>query len=225
MISVSAIPSRADSLIVSPTDEGTRTIDGNSPPVLDHSLQLLTILSDRADQLSVDSVIEFDIASITTIPHGATIQSARLFLDIAGAQTIAGPGSVSVNGYPDGDGIVGLGDFAKATTFLGSTGNLPDGSPGSEDIPFSFDVTNLIQTIANRGTMSFVGFHLEGPAGDSGASAWGLGAPDPAERPRLEVTFSEGAVPEPPGALLIGLGLAGVAALARWRDRRAKAYL
>jgi hypothetical protein len=73
--------------------------------------------------------------------------------------------------------------------------------------------------------MSFVGFHLEGPAGDSGASVWGLGAPDPAERPRLEVSFSEGAVPEPPGALLIGLGLAGVAALARWRDRRAKVYL
>ena len=84
MISVSAIPSRADSLIVSPTDEGTRTIDGNSPPVLDHSQQLLTILSDRADQLSVDSVIEFDIASITTIPHGATVRSATLFLDIAG---------------------------------------------------------------------------------------------------------------------------------------------
>ena len=110
MISVSAIPSRADSLIVNPTDEGTRTIDGNSPPVLDHSQQLLTILSDRADQLSVDSVIEFDIASITTIPYGVTVQSATLFLDIAGAQTIAGPGSVSVNGYPDGDGIVGLGD-------------------------------------------------------------------------------------------------------------------
>jgi hypothetical protein len=175
--------------------------------------------------LSVDSDIEFDIASITTIPHDATIQSARLFLDIAGAQTIAGPGSVSVNGYPDGDGIVGLGDFAKATTFLGSTDNLSDGPPGTEDFPFSFDVTNLIQTIASRGTMSFVGFHLEGPAGDSGASVWGLGAPDPAERPRLEVTFSEGAVPEPPGALRIGLGLAGVAALARWRDRRAKAYL
>jgi hypothetical protein len=216
-ISVPAIPGRADSLIVGATDEGTRTINGNSPPSLVYAPQRLTILVDGADHMSVDSDVEFDIASITTLPHGVTVHSARLFLDIAGAQTIAGPGSVSVNGYPDGDGIVGLGDFAKATTFLGSTGNLPDGSPGTENIPFSFDVTNLIQAIADRGTMRFVGFHLEGPASDSGASVWGLGAPDPAERPRLEVSFTAGAVPEPPGALLIGLGIAGLAVLVRWR--------
>jgi hypothetical protein len=128
---------------------------------------------------------------------------------------------VSVNGYPDGDGIVGLGDFTKATTFLGSTGNLPNASPGTENIPFGFDVTNLIQSIANQAIMRFVGFHLEGPGVDSGASVWGPAAPDPTERPRLEVTFTAGAVPEPPGALLIGLGLAGLAALARWRGRRA----
>src|SRR5690242_16045677 len=106
-ISVPTIPSRADSLIVGASDEGTRTIDGNSPPSLAHATQRLTIRVDGADQMSVDSIVEFDIASIATLPRGATIHSARLFLDIAGAQTIAGPGSVSVDGYPDGDGIVG----------------------------------------------------------------------------------------------------------------------
>jgi hypothetical protein len=219
-ISLAAVPrSRADSLIVGATDEATRLIDGNAAPTLDHAAQWLTILVDGADQVSVDSVIEFDIASVTTLPRGATVHSATLFLDVAGAQTLAGPGSVGVNGYPDGDGIAGPGDFAKKTTFLGSTGSLPDGLPGTENIPFQFDVTGLIQAIADRGTMRFVGFHLEGPALDSGASIWGLAAPDPAERPRLEVDFSAGAVPEPPGALLIGLGFAGLAVLGRWRGR------
>jgi hypothetical protein len=219
-MSVSGVPGRADSLSVGPTDEGTRLIDGNSPPTLDHPLQLLNVLVDSADQLSVDSIVEFDIASITTVPHGARVQSATLILDVAGAQTLAGPGSLSVNGYPDGDGLVGPGDFLKKTTFLGSTGNLPDGSAGSENIPFRFDVTNLIQSIASKGTMRFVGFHLEGPGSDSEAWVWGLGAPDLAERPRLEVTFSAGSVPEPPGALLIGLGIAGPAALGWWCGRR-----
>jgi hypothetical protein len=129
---------------------------------------------------------------------------------------------VSVNGYPDGDGIVGLGDFAKKTTFLGSTGNLTDSPLGTESIPFSFDVTNLIQSIADQGKMRFVGFHLEGPVSDSEAWVWGLAAPDPAARPGLEVTFSAGSVPEPPGALLMGLGLAGLGTLAWWRNRWAK---
>jgi hypothetical protein len=36
LMSISAVPSRADSLIVGPTDEGTRLIAGTSPPTLDH---------------------------------------------------------------------------------------------------------------------------------------------------------------------------------------------
>jgi hypothetical protein len=67
-ISLPAIPDRADSLIFGPTDEGTRTIAGNSPPTLVHPSQLFTILTDGADHTSVDSIVEFDIATITTIP-------------------------------------------------------------------------------------------------------------------------------------------------------------
>src|SRR5262249_56866858 len=119
----------------------------------------------------------------------------------------------------------GLGVSARATPSLGSTATPADGPAGREDLLSSSDGTTLTKPTANRRTMSFVGSPLEGPAGDSGASVWGLGAPDPAERPRLEVTFSDGAVPEPPGALLIGLGLAGMAALARWCDRRGEADL
>jgi hypothetical protein len=180
-------------------------------------LQLLDILVDSRDQRSVDSDIEFNIKPITTIPHGVVIQSATLFLEIAGAQTLASPAGVSVNGYLDGDGIVGLGDFVKATTFLGSTGNLTDAVPGVEHIPFRLDVTSFLQSLADEATKKFVGFHLEGPSGDSEAWVWGSAAPDPGDRPRLKVTFS--AVPEPPGALLISLGTMGLSVLAWWRRR------
>jgi hypothetical protein len=112
---------------------------------------------------------------------------------------------------------VGLGDFVKPTTLLGSTGNLTDSLPSTEAIPFSFDTTSLIQAIVNQGTMHFVGFHLEGPSSDSQAWVWGLGAPDPAERPQLDVTFSAASVPEPPAALLLGLGLVSLSILAWWR--------
>ena len=119
-----------------------------------------------------------------------------------------------MNGYPDGDGVVGLGDFNKQTTLLGNTGSLADALPGSEAIPFTIDISSFIQTLANQGTMKFVGFHLEGPAADSQAWVWGNAAPDSGDRPHLAITFS--VVPEPPGALLACLGLAGASILA-WR--------
>ncbi|HEV3166215.1 MAG TPA: PEP-CTERM sorting domain-containing protein, partial [Isosphaeraceae bacterium] len=131
--------------------------------------------------------------------------------------TVVVPGNISVNGYPDGDGIVGLGDFPKTTTLLGSTGDLPVGSPGSENIPFLFDVTNFLQSLVNNGT-KFVGFHLEGPAGDSSATVWGSGAPDPAQRPNLAITFSPN-VPEPTSALLMGVGIVGLSVVRSCRSK------
>ena len=220
-MSVSAVPVRADSLILGASDEGTRVMNPNSPAALDHGpLQLLNVLVDGRDQRSIDSDVEFNIKSFTQPAHGAVVQSATLFLDVAGAQTLAGPANVSVNGYGDGDGIVGLGDFVKPTTLLGSTGNLTDAVAGSEHVPFSFDVTSFLQSLVNLGTPA-VGFHLEGPSNDSSAWVWGSAAPDSADRPILEVTFA--AVPEPASALLIVLGIMGASVLGWWRGRWAVA--
>jgi hypothetical protein len=222
LIAVSTALARADSLNIGASDEGTREILGSSPPTLTHGpLQLLNVLVDGRDQRSVDSDIEFNIEPITTVPHGVVIQSATLWLGTAGAQTLATPALVSVNGYLDGDGIVGLGDFVKTTTALGSTGKLTDAVPGTEHIPFRVDVTSFLQSLADEATKHFVGFHLEGPSGDSQAWVWGSAAPDSGDRPQLEVTFS--AVPEPPGALLISLGTVGLSALAWWHRRWAAA--
>jgi hypothetical protein len=213
-MSASAVPVSADSVILGASDEGTRVMNPDSPAALDHGpLQLLNVLVDGRDQRSVDSDVEFNISSFTKLAHSAVVQSATLSLDIAGAQTLASPASVSVNGYGDGDGIVGLGDFVKPTTLLGITGTLSDAVAGSEEVPFRFDVTSFLQSLANLGTPA-VGFHLEGPSGDSSAWVWGNAASDSADRPSLEVTFAAASVPEPASALLIGLGIMGALVLA-----------
>ena len=87
VMSVSAAPARADSVSVGASDVGTREIVGSSAPSLSHgSLPMLDLLVDSADQRSVDSIVEFDITPLKTIPQGVVIQSATLTLDIAGAQ-------------------------------------------------------------------------------------------------------------------------------------------
>src|SRR5262249_21310495 len=161
-------------------DEGSRLSSGGAPPTLVHGpLTLMNVQVDGRDQTSEDSIVEFDLASVSTLPHGALVSSAVLSLSLAGAKTVVSPASVSVNGYADGAGLVGLGAFPKTTALLGSTGNLPPAPPGSETVPFDVDITGFIQSIANNGAR-FVGFHLEGPGGDSEAWLWGSAAPDSA---------------------------------------------
>jgi hypothetical protein len=108
---VSAGPARADVVIAGATDEGSRDSSG-SPPVLTlhHGpLPMLNVFVGSANQSATDSDVEFNLGPVTTLPRGAVISSAVLSLDVAGAQTVVGPAVVSVNGYPDGDGLVGLG--------------------------------------------------------------------------------------------------------------------
>ena len=119
-----------------------------------------------------------------------------------------------MSGYADADGVVGLDDFHKPTTSLGNTGGLPNSGPTSLNIPFDFDVTSFIQSLVNNGSL-FAGFRLD-LENNGNVNVWGSDAPDPTQRPRLAITFS--AVPEPPSAWLMGLGIVGLLAVA-WRRR------
>jgi hypothetical protein len=213
-------PARADFLVIGPSDEATRHLVGE-PPVasLDKGpLATLGVAVNTAGQSADDAILEFSIAPISGLPHGATILSATLSLDIAGARTSTAVPDLSINGYGDGDGVVGLGDFRKATTTLGQTGPLPDGDSGSLALPFDFNVTAFLQSLVDGKTPA-AGFHLEGPAADSQIAIWGSAANDPNLRPLLSISFAP--VPEPSSLVLVGLGLAGLMIFARRHPRRA----
>jgi hypothetical protein len=225
VVSILAGPARADVVIEGTTDEASRDTAG-SPPVatLHHGpLTLLNVFVNDPAHTATNSDVEFNLGAVSTLPHGAVISSAILSLHVAGAQTMSNLASVSVNGYPDGDGLIGLGDFLKPTTPLGSTGNLAPALPGSENIPFAFDVTNFLQTLANN-RAPFVGFRLDGPPGVSEAWIFGSAASDPGERPQLEITFTPAAaVAEPSVAMLLGVGTVILSGFAFCRRNSAEA--
>jgi hypothetical protein len=78
-----------------------------------------------------------------------------------------------------------------------------------------------VQALADDRT-PFIGFRLDGPGVDSRAWLWGSATADPAERPGLQITFTQ-AIPEPSVPLLAGFGSAVVSASAWFRRRRATA--
>ena len=182
-----AVPTRAGSLFVGPTSEGSRLVQEYSPPGGSETLvgkvfpgSLLNLIEGRVGVLR-DSAFEFPIASISTIPQGAVVTSATFSLNIAGAQQVIGSPILGVSGYADVDGVVGLDDFHKPTTSLGNTGVLPNSGPTSLNIPFDFDVTSFIQSLVNNGT-PFAGFRLDVET-NSDVNVWDSGAPDPTQRP------------------------------------------
>jgi hypothetical protein len=216
-ITIWAVPTRADFLSVGPTSEGSRLVQGTPPPGSETLMGevfpgSLMNSSDGRVQVFRDSAFEFPIASISTIPQGAVVTSATFSLNIAGAQTVISPPILDVSGYADSDGVVKLVDFQKPTTSLGNTGVLPNSGPTSLNIPFDFNITSFIQSLVNDRT-PFVGFRLD-VEGTSNVNVWDSLAPDPAQRPHLAITFS--ALPEPPSARLMGLGIVGLLAVA-WR--------
>ena len=152
-MTIPAVPTRANviSEVPGPNGEGTRTFHPLPPPGTESltpgPLRLLQVSSDGRVPVVVQSIDEF------SLPQAAVINSASLSLHISGAQQVIDPPSMTVSGYGDGDGVVGLGDFVKPVTLLGSTGTLPNsGGTDSLNIPFSFDATSFIQSLVSGGT-------------------------------------------------------------------------
>jgi hypothetical protein len=218
-------PARADSISVGAISEGTEEISTSNPEFPGFTPgpfppPLSFLESQSAPTLVTNSALKFDISSIATIPQGATISSAVLSLKVANSLSRNGPTSLpaqDVSGYADNAGVVTLADFSKPASLVGAITGLPfaSGPPGSLDLNFTFDVTGFIQSLVNARS-DFVGFVLtDATAGGGTVDDWSAESTDPTRRPNLTITFSAGGVPEPPGALLLGLGLAGLLVLGR----------
>jgi hypothetical protein len=91
------------------------------------------------------------------------------------------------------------------TTVLGNVAYVPNSPPGTNAVT-NFDVTSLIQSMVTGGT-PYVGISF-GIAGIGSVNIPGTPSPS------LSLTSSSQlVVPEPPGALLMALGLTGVSVL------------
>ncbi len=170
-----------------------------------------------------DAAFKFDLSSI---PQGATIDSATFTFSIAGSQSGGAGGAAGLDvwggagsyssamnlsdfpspGYifPPGFGIV---PYTVAT--IGSPYPIPsDSAIGSVEIPISIDVTTIVQSLAGSNTP----FAVFGMDAGGNVAIWSSEATT--FYPVL--TINSPSVPEPSGALLLGLGLGGVLVVA-WR--------
>jgi hypothetical protein len=181
--------------------------------------ELLLASYDSRSSLVVDSALKFNL---TSIPQGAAITSATFSLAIAGTQNSIGLPALNVTGFGSNTGAVQSSDFHGGTP-IGSIGSgaLPKTSiaPDALNIPFQFDVTPFVQSLVNSKT-AYAGFVLDDP-NTSNVFVWG-DSTDPGERPSLAISFSAQdapSVPEPPGALLLLIGLVGLIVV-RWHCAR-----
>ena len=133
-------------------------------------------------------VLEFSLAAL---PAG-TISSAFLEFEIFG------PFGVPINVYAyEGDGFVTLADHLETSQLAASL------TPGGS-LP-SIDVTSALQGLVSGGAGT-AGFLIRLTQDDSFLSIWANGSPG-VLTPRLNVTVTESAIPEPSSVLLIGTGL------------------
>src|SRR5262245_56318144 len=107
-----AFPAQADSVSLGAISEATRVSHPFPPPgASDLSPGPFTMLQVGLDgrvPLRVDSAVEFDLASI---PQGAMISSATLWLTVAGTQSSLASPALNVTGFGSNNEAVQLASF------------------------------------------------------------------------------------------------------------------
>jgi hypothetical protein len=208
----------ANSISLGAIVEGTRTLHPlPSPGTATWSpgpSALLQAGSDGRVPVVIDSALLFDIGSV---PGDSAITSATLSLTIAGTQSSIGPPMLRVTGFGSDVGTL-LPTDLDGGVLVGSVGpaSLPANSvaPDALNLPLQFDVTWLVQSLAGSGNR-YVEIVLSDP-NTSTLLVWGSAAADAGRRPVLTVAIH---TPEPSSAMLMGLGLLGLA-VAAWRRGR-----
>ena len=200
--------------------EGTRTVHPLPPPGTatwsPGPSSLLQAGSDGRVPVVIDSALLFDIGSV---PGNPTITAATLSLALAGTQSSVGPPMLRVTGFGSDSGALRPTDLDDGV-LIGSVGpaSLPpnSGAPDALNLPLQFDATALVRALVASGAR-YAGIVLSDP-NTSNLFVWGAAAVDDGRRPGLTVAFP---TPEPPGAVLMGLRLVGLAVATWYRGRGA----
>ena len=220
-MAVWAVPTRADFLSVGAISEGIETVHPLPPPgiatLTPGPLRLLIVSTDGRVPIFSDAALKFDISSISTIPQSATIDSATFTFHVSGAQTVLAQPVLQVSGGTGSNsGVISLSDFGVGGAIATiRPPQIPTNSgPASVDIPFSINVTSIIQSLTNSRT-PFAVFGFEEPS-NANVTVWGSIPDSPSQRPNLAITFTS--VPEP-ASLALG-GTSVLAGLGYWWSRR-----
>ncbi|MDA0662887.1 MAG: PEP-CTERM sorting domain-containing protein [Proteobacteria bacterium] len=195
MSSAQAVPSTVAGTVIS---NGSVTVG---------VMNLFDVSSDSAQ-----GVIEFSIAGLSGPVSSAVLQ----VFDLGGATSLSATGVVDVFGYT-GDGALSFaGDLnAGGTTSIGSF-NFVDGQVAA----FEVDVTAFVNTLI--GSVDFIGFNLRVGSFEFVDLQGQNGSPN--TNPQLVLTADNGngdPISEPGTLALLGVGMLGVCAAVRRRNRKA----
>jgi hypothetical protein len=166
--------------------------------------------------------IEFSLPALAAIPPGEEVTSASLTFTIVSSIIQNGFPALGVRAFGDNDGLLSISDFTSPPLtpgpgFSGGYSDLPPYTslPGA-NIPVTLDITSLIQSLVSQGT-PFVQVQFSSSENVINVAGYGNGS----ESPTLTISTSLIPVPtpEPAGIVLMGLGVIGVLAGMRFRDR------
>lgn len=219
-----AATGRAAFVVAGPSDSASR-LARSTPGGYSFSLDRTAVIASGPDFRSspqgsyYDSLMKYDLGA--AIPAGSTLVAATLAVNVELSLSTLGQADsllLHISGSGTTPGAVGLGDFGAATGNVGRL-QVPIGIGGGltpstgAGFPLQLDVTALIRSLLDGGSAA-VAFQFDNltPNTWSMISA-GPTAPATA-RPTLTLTFqpSAGATPEPASLVLLGVGLAIVAA-------------
>jgi hypothetical protein len=176
----------------------------------------MTYSDQRSAGMSGVAGLDFDLSFI---PAGTTITAATLNLVVAGSEGYTRSPTFHIHNFADSNSKIEQSDLLAFPTMSDATfvgfpiGGAP---PGSLQIPITHDVTSFVQSVVNGGTPA-AGFELWSE--QSEVVVWGSGSG--ATAPTLTIVSSVNialTVPEPASLLMLGSGMAGVAALAWCRS-------
>jgi hypothetical protein len=185
------------------------TLIGGSPASL---FALQNSFDARAPQFAIFSGVEFDLSSI---PKNAVITSASLMLTVIGAQQELSLPNLHVFGAGDNSGTFTRSDFTALINFssppdqIGFVYPIPGMQNLGLNIPENFNITAFIQSLVNSGTRyAKIQF-------SANQSAVNLGGPGSGRTAPTLTIASPSIAPEPPGVVLLGLGIVGLAVVER----------